>query len=321
MSAKLTVFPPRAVSRYLLFPEGESRQVGRDPGNDLVLEDPRVSSRHARLQWQSSRWTLVDLASKNGTFVNGMPVEDTPLTDEDWISFGGLLSRFEVLSADDVRTLETERSRRWETTADLGDRLAGERDPRGLLRRLLESVLDVTGADRGIVLLLGPSGELQAEIAAGFADGRPLAEEFQGSLTAVARAIQTGRPVVASDARGDAVLGKRPSIVELDIRALACVPLRVEDRTLGVVYVDGRRPGGGFTELDLEILEALADRASLVVAGCRIERRIRELLERPAGGADGEEATFFDHLERSLAAVGRGMLPPSPETEGRSLRS
>ena len=321
MSAKLTVFPPRAVSRYLLFSEGESRQVGRDPANDLVLEDPRVSSRHARVQWQSSRWTVVDLSSKNGTFVNGMPVEDTPLSDEDWISFGGLISRFELLSADEVRSLETERTRRWETTADLRDRLAGEREPRGVLRRLLESVLDVTGADRGMVLLLGPAGELQAEIAAGFEEDGPAAEEFRGSLTAVAQAIETGRPVVASDARGDAVLGKRPSIVELDIRALACVPLRVEDRTLGVVYVDGRRPGGGFTELDLEILEALTNHASLVVAGCRIERRIRELLGQTASGADTAEAAFFDQLERGLAAAGRELLPPSPETEGRSLRS
>lgn len=320
MSAKLTVFPPRAVSRYLLFPEGESRQIGRDPANDLVLEDPRVSARHAHLQWKSSRWALVDLSSKNGTFVNGMPVEDTPLADDDWISFGGLLSRFEVLSEEEERILEAERRVRWETTADLRDRLAGEREPRGVLRRLLESVLDVTGADRGIVLLLGPTGDLQAEIAAGFGDEGLGGADFEGSLTAVARAIETGRPVVASDARGDAVLGKRPSIVELGIRALACVPLRVKARVLGVVYVDGRRPGGGFTDLDLEILEALADHASLVVAGCRIERRIRELLGRSPGGAETGEAAFFDQLERSLAAAARASAAPSAEAEGRGLR-
>ncbi|MFY9551084.1 MAG: GAF domain-containing protein [Thermoanaerobaculia bacterium] len=320
MSAKLTVFPPQAVSRYLLFPEGESRQVGRDPGNDLVLEDPRVSARHARLQWRTSGWTLMDLASKNGTFVNGMPVDDTAIADEDWISFGGLLSRFEVLSAEEVRVLEGERRVRWETTAELRGRLGEEREPRALLRRLLESVLQVTSAERGFVLLLGGSGELRAEVAAGFPQDRPLGEDFRGSLTAVSQALETGKPVVASDARGDAVLGKRPSVVELGIRALACVPLRAEDRTVGVLYVDGQRPGGGFTELDLEILGALADHASLVVAGCRIERRIRELLERPAGGSDPGEMIFFDQLERSLAVLGCGAAP-SPEAEGRSVPS
>jgi len=310
VSAKLTVFPPRAVSRYLLFPEGASRQVGRDPANDLVLEDPRVSAKHARVQWRASGWTVVDLASKNGTFVNGLPVEDTPLASADWISFGGLLSLFEVLSVEEVRALETQRLRRWETTADLRDRLTTEREPRAILRRLLESVLDVTGAERGFVLLLGPAGELQAEIAAGFTDASAAAEDFRGSLTAVAETIETGRPIVASDARGDARLGKRPSIVALGIRALACVPLRVQDRTLGVVYVDGQRPGGGFTDLDLEILGALADHASLVVAGLRIERRIRELLRPPAEAAGLEDSSFFDRLEQSLAGLGRAAAAP-----------
>lgn len=320
MSAKLTVFPPRAVSRYLLFPEGASRQVGRDPGNDLVLEDPRVSARHARLQWRSSGWTVVDLASKNGTFVNGMPVEDTPLENSDWISFGGLLSLFEVLSVEEVRALEAQRRRRWETTADLRDRLSAESEPRAILRRLLESVLDVTGAERGFVLLLGATGELQAEIAAGFSDAAPGGEDFRGSLTAVAEAIESGRPVVASDARADARLGKRPSVVALGIRALACVPLRVQDRTLGVVYVDGQRPGGGFTDLDLEILGALTDHASLVVAGFRIEQRIRELLRPPTEAVARGESSFFDRLEQGLAGLGRAAAS-APREAGRSVPS
>jgi hypothetical protein len=321
VSAKLTVFPPRAVSRYLLFPEGASREVGRDPANDLVLEDPRVSARHARLQWRAMGWQLVDLSSKNGTFVNGAPVDDSPLSHEDWISFGGLLSRFEVLSAEQVGALERERHRRWETTAEFRDRLSAERDPRGVLQRLLESVLDVAGAERGFVLILGPTGELQAEIAAGFSGEGALGESFRGSLTAVAQAIETGRPVVASDARGDALLGKRPSVVELGIRALACIPLRVEERTLGVVYVDGQRPGGGFTDLDLEILGALTDHASLVVAGHRIERRIRELLGRPEGTGEAEGSAFFDRLERSLASLGGPAGPGSAEAEGRPVVS
>jgi GAF domain-containing protein len=226
-----------------------------------------------------------------------------------------------VLSADEVRLLERERRERWVTTAELRGRLGEEREPRGLLRRLLESVLQVTGAERGFVLLVGESGELRAEVAAGFSQGHLLGEDFRGSLTAIAQALETGGPVLASDARGDAVLGKRPSVVELGIRALACVPLRVENRTLGVVYVDGQRPAGGFTDIDLEILGALADQAALVVAGCRIERRIRELLERPAGGSDTGEAIFFDQLERSLAGLAAGASSPPPEAEGPSPSS
>ena len=317
MPAKLTVFPPRSASHFFLVPEGESRRAGRDPANDLVLDDPRVSARHARLEWSAAGWRILDLSSKNGTFVNGMPVDGSTVADEDWISFGGLLSRFELVSEDEVRALAGERRRRLETSAEIPIRLRSESDPRALLRHLVESVLDVTGAERGFVLLAAEDGRLTAEVAAGFSAGDAREEGFQGSLTAVSRVLATGESVVASDARGDALLGRQPSVADLGIRALACVPLRADGRTFGVIYVDGRRPGGSFTELDLEILEALAAHAGLVIAGCRIEKQIRELLRPPGSSSETGAPDLFEALESSLRRGdlrGAGLEGPATAT-------
>jgi len=44
--------------------------VGRSPLADLRLESRQVSSEHARIAWDRERWTLRDLGSSNGTFVN-----------------------------------------------------------------------------------------------------------------------------------------------------------------------------------------------------------------------------------------------------------
>ena len=301
MSAKLTLYPPQRTSRYFLFPEGQSRLAGRESESDLVIDDPRVSGRHARFEWSEKGWNLVVLGSKNGTFVNGFPVTTVSLVDEDWISFGGLLSRFELLSDVQVRALESERQERLQTTAELGRGLRDAEDPRNLLRRLLDSVLQVAGAERGLVLLLGSSGELRAEVAGGFRFRDSFGERFSGSLGAIEAVLRTGRSVVASDAKSDAFLGKRPSVVDRGIAALACVPLRADDRALGVIYVDGRRRGGGFTDLDLEMLEALADQAALVVASTTVERRIRELL----GEADPDGDRFFDELDRQVGEIAR----------------
>jgi pSer/pThr/pTyr-binding forkhead associated (FHA) protein len=301
VSAKLTLYPPQRTSRFFLLAEGESRLAGRETASDVVLEDPRVSARHARFEWSGPGWNLVDLGSKNGTFVNGFPVTSVPLVDEDWISFGGLLSQFEVLSEREVRALDAERNERLQTTAELRRELSTLQDPRSLLRRLLDSVLDVAGAERGFVLLLDPAGTLRAEIASGFASLDPIDERFSGSLGAIEAALRVGRSVVASDARSDAFLGKRPSVVERGIAALACVPLRSDDRVIGLIYVDGRKRGGGFTDLDLEILEALADQAALVVATAKIERQIRELLGEPS--PDGQR--FFEALERQVGEIAR----------------
>ena len=49
-------------------------RIGRDPDNDLVLEDLQVSRRHAELLGTDDRWELRDLGSHNGTYVNGRSV-------------------------------------------------------------------------------------------------------------------------------------------------------------------------------------------------------------------------------------------------------
>lgn len=314
MAAKLTLFPARGASRHFVLRDGESRQVGRDPGaNELVLDDPRVSARHARLEWTGRGWSLADLGSKNGTLVAGSPATGSPLQDEDWVSFGGLIARFELVSEAEVADLEAERARRLHTSVEITQELAREHDPRALLQRLLQSVLFVTRAERGFVLLFGPGGALEAEVASGFSAGA-LDERFEGSFGAIERALETGESVVASDAASDAHLGRRPSVLELGIRTLACVPLRSGERVIGLVYVDGRKSGGVFTELDLEILEALCANVTLVLSTLRIDREIRELLGAENSGAD--DRRFLETLERRVAELTRTTPSPTPSTPG-----
>lgn len=47
--------------------------LGAKPGNTLVLNDPYVSGRHARLTWDGTTWFVEDLGSANGTLVDGQP--------------------------------------------------------------------------------------------------------------------------------------------------------------------------------------------------------------------------------------------------------
>jgi len=51
MPAKLTLYPAKRAPRFLVVRDAETLDVGRDPACGLVLEDSRVSKRHARLAW------------------------------------------------------------------------------------------------------------------------------------------------------------------------------------------------------------------------------------------------------------------------------
>lgn len=304
MAAKLTLFPPQRASRFVVLRDGETLVVGRDAGCGLLLDEPRISKQHARLQWQESSWLLEDLGSKNGTSVNGQPARGAPLRHGDWLSFGGLMARFEHLSEADRLGLENQRLARLQTSSDLRRRLSADLEPIDLLLRFLESAIEVSGAERGFVLVAGPDGRLRVEVAAGFRLEHLADERFAGSLGVVGRAVETGAPVILSDAQADPFLAQRPSVIQLGIGAVACVPLRAEERLLGVLYVDSRTPGAGFSGLDVEVLESLAEHTALVIAGLQVDLRIRHLL-RPGSGAPGDPR-LVEELQRRLERLAPG---------------
>lgn len=113
--ARLTAdLPPRSIAesasrlwRWLWGPDEEQRPrvlsppprgrtgetvltLGRHPGCNLVLDDPTVSRRHARLRLDGDRWVVCDLHSVNGTRVNGWRIEEAIIRDGDRLTMGHL---------------------------------------------------------------------------------------------------------------------------------------------------------------------------------------------------------------------------------------
>jgi pSer/pThr/pTyr-binding forkhead associated (FHA) protein len=78
---------------YTLHPQLTLR-VGRDPGNDVVLRDPKVSRRHVEIVFERGFFVLHDLQSANGTYVNGVRVNVAPLTNGSELKLGGSHARF-----------------------------------------------------------------------------------------------------------------------------------------------------------------------------------------------------------------------------------
>lgn len=87
-----------ALGRRVLDPRNE---IGRAADNDIVLDDETVSSHHARILFQDGQWWVEDLASRNGTVVNDIPVE-TPMviTYGDQIRMGRVLCLLEEIIGD-----------------------------------------------------------------------------------------------------------------------------------------------------------------------------------------------------------------------------
>ena len=72
--------------------------LGRSKDCDVQVEDANVSRRHAELRREGSAWWLVDLASTNGTQLNGKRVQRVKLSDGDTITLGDTKLVFERIA-------------------------------------------------------------------------------------------------------------------------------------------------------------------------------------------------------------------------------
>ncbi len=88
---RLTIHYPHGTQEVQLSPSPAPITIGRAPDNTIVISDPTVSSRHARLYLQGTQWYVQDLGSTNGTFVNNMRVTQHPVRIGDQIRLGAIV--------------------------------------------------------------------------------------------------------------------------------------------------------------------------------------------------------------------------------------
>ena len=76
---------------------GSTVSIGRADSNDLMLPHPSVSRNHARVTALPGETVLIiDLGSMNGTFVNGQPIQEQRLADQDRINIGAFELKFDA---------------------------------------------------------------------------------------------------------------------------------------------------------------------------------------------------------------------------------
>ncbi len=139
-----------------------------------------------------------------------------------------------------------------------------------VLNRVMDEVIAATRAERGFVMLHEADGRPVFRAARGMDQNTIDAPQFQISRSVVERVAREGQLVLTSDAQSDDRFSMRQSVMSLGLRSILCVPLRIKDRILGVVYVDNRLQTGIFGQADLELLNAIASSAAIAIENARL---------------------------------------------------
>ncbi len=139
-----------------------------------------------------------------------------------------------------------------------------------VLNRVMDEVITGVHAERGFVMLSDPDGQLAFRVARGMDQTSIESPQFQVSRSVVERVAREGEPVLTSDAQTDERFNIRQSVVLLGLRSILCVPLKLKDNAIGVIYVDNRLQAGIFTDADLRLLSAIASSAAIAIENARL---------------------------------------------------
>jgi len=293
--------------------------IGRGGGADLLLPSLHVSRRHARLLASAERYEIEDLESRYGTFLNGERVSRSAIRHGDRIVFGkGEEFVFYVDSAEARQDIDTTKIVQ-KTLTDLGRVLPSESSdlekmlcvlnlqnewsqvftPENTLHQILESALRISGAERAFIMTQKPEG---FGYAAGM-DGqnRRLSESQFKTSHSVVRDVVAKRQAIFMVAGIQEEFASQKSIVGMNLRAMACLPLlgiRKDGDSaeiLGILYLDSTKAMHSLSGLNEKILNRLAVDAGNVLERVEMMKSIeqRKTLERDLALAEETQRSLL----------------------------
>jgi adenylate cyclase len=144
-------------------------------------------------------------------------------------------------------------------------------DLTAVLNLVMDTIIRVTGAERGFVMLLdNETGELAFRTARNMDQKTILGQSFEISLSVVNRVAGEARPLVTTNAQSDPRFSMQESVLNYSLRSILCVPLLVKDQVIGVIYADSRIKSGLFSERDLDVLVTFANQVATAIDNARL---------------------------------------------------
>jgi len=289
--------------------------IGRRTAADLQIVSTDVSREHAEIVQDEGRYLLRDRGSRYGTFVNGEQITERVLEHGDRIRLGRTDAIELVFATDGAKTTgfldassDVTNLRQMAAILNGLRALGSGRVLDEVLTLVMDSALEVTKAERGFMMLANAEGELEFKIARGRGRTTLSGTSFTTSEKIPREVFRTGQSRTVGDLMEGDLAGQHDRTIAVGIRHVLCVPLLVSpmsaasapssivQKTIGVLYLDGREKSTMLSDATRASLEAFATQAALAIDSARLY-------------AESAEKARLDRDLRIAADIQRALLP------------
>ena len=166
-----------------------------------------------------------------------------------------------------------------------------------VLRIAMDTVVKMINAERGFLMLRDGENAMTIRTARNWEQESINSKESSTSRTIIGRVIESGKAILTTDAQEDPRFGGQESIIAHNMRSILCVPLKVKNDLIGVIYADNRIRSGIFTEASRSLLISFANQVAIAIENARLFTSLRHTLAEVT-----ELKNLMDNIFSSIAS-------------------
>ncbi len=166
-----------------------------------------------------------------------------------------------------------------------------------VLRIAMDTVVRMINAERGFLMLRDANNQMIIRTARNWEQESINSKESATSRTIINRVIESGESILTTDAQEDPRFGAQESIIAHNMRSILCVPLKVKNDLIGVIYADNRVRSGIFTEASRNVLATFANQVAIAIENARLFTSLRHTLAEVT-----ELKNLMDNIFASIAS-------------------
>jgi signal transduction histidine kinase len=197
-----------------------------------------------------------------------------PVSSKVWLTEQSLCNRISAMSND--QQIRDSQQARLAALYQISSQLGASPDLSQAVEQALDTIIELTGAESGCLMLIDEENGRFTTIATHSADPEAFEDQMRQIGSAVVEPVMaSGESLLINDAQKDGRFSGQQTVVGGELRSIMCAPLWSQGKVTGAVYVEKRLSGSRFEQADLNLLSAFANQAALVVANGRLQEAVR----------------------------------------------